>query len=222
MSEPAGETRRTVLFVDLAGYSALTEAHGDIDAADVADRLGALGEAACGPGVRLVKSIGDAIMIAARSPVHAIETALGLLVAAEREPLFPALRIGINEGPVVERGGDLFGSTVNVAARVTSFASPGQVLCTEGVAGVAGQAGGRCEPAGEVRARNIPGSIRLFSIHPQAGPIQPAPVDPVCRMGLGEGDVLVRVTLRGDSYVFCSTTCADLFEQDPDSYVPHR
>src|SRR2546425_308637 len=99
---------RAVLFADLAGFTALTEAHGDVDAAEVATRFSALASAALTGNTRIVKTIGDAVMIVANEARDAAETALSLLRAVDAEPLFPTVRIGLHVGPVVERASDVF------------------------------------------------------------------------------------------------------------------
>ena len=80
----------TVLFADLSGFTALTETHGDDDAADIVARLYALAQTSLGGEARLVKTIGDAVMIVAHQPADAIATALRLMAAMQAEPGFPA------------------------------------------------------------------------------------------------------------------------------------
>ena len=99
---PDGNGELSVLFADLAGFTALTEAHGDGDAADVADRFTAVASAALAPGARVVKTIGDAVMIVAPDARAGLETALGVLRAVDAESTFPGVRIGLHVGPVVE------------------------------------------------------------------------------------------------------------------------
>ncbi|MGZ4793782.1 MAG: adenylate/guanylate cyclase domain-containing protein, partial [Ilumatobacteraceae bacterium] len=123
---------RAVAFADLAGYTALTEAHGDDDAADVALRFFDLTAARLKDDARIVKTIGDAVMVVTSHGCHALEMGLALLRAIEQEPQFPGVRIGVHYGPVVERSGDVFGATVNIAARLTAHAHVGQLI-TSGV-----------------------------------------------------------------------------------------
>ncbi len=111
----------TFLFADIAGYTALTEAHGDDEAAELARAFcRAVSDAAAARGGEVVKTIGDAVMV--RHDLSAEAVALGL--AAAHEVMaghgFPAVRVGMHHGPAVERDGDWFGATVNLAARVAA------------------------------------------------------------------------------------------------------
>jgi adenylate cyclase len=77
---------------------------------------------------RIVKTIGDEVLFVADGPTEGAEIALDLLAAAEADERLPPLRVGIAAGPVVSRLGDVYGSTVNIASRLTSLCRPGWVL----------------------------------------------------------------------------------------------
>jgi adenylate cyclase len=121
----------TFLFADLVGFTRFTAKHGDERAAELAvsfhERVRAL---AASLGCQVVKTIGDAVMVRSEDGAAAIELASGILDLAERHG-FPAVRVGLDTGPAVERDGDWFGSTVNAASRVTSVAPAGELLVTE-------------------------------------------------------------------------------------------
>ena len=124
----------TFVFADIAGYTALTEAHGDEQAADLAASFcHSVTKLAVVHGCQVVKTIGDAVMVRVEEPASAVE--LGLRVAGEvmADHGFPAVRVGMHHGPAVERQGDWFGSAVNLAARVAGLASGGEVLITGAV-----------------------------------------------------------------------------------------
>jgi class 3 adenylate cyclase len=135
----AGE-QQTFLFTDLVGYTALTAARGDDHAAETALRfhdevrkLGANHRAEC------VKTIGDAVMLRCEAPDLAVRLGLGIVDALERDPSLPPVRVGMHTGPAVERSGDWFGATVNVAARLCSAAGGGEVLVSEATHAAAGR-----------------------------------------------------------------------------------
>ena len=132
-----------VLFADVAGYTALTEAHGDDLAADLVgtfdDRVGELLPAY---GGERVKVIGDALMLRVADPSAAVGLALAIVHDVMRDHGCPAVRAGVHCGPAVERRGDWFGTTVNVAARVASLAVGGEVLVTAAVREAAGDLDG--------------------------------------------------------------------------------
>ena len=102
MASPDAPEASTFLFADIAGYTALTEAHGDEDAAELARTFcRAVGGMASAEGGELVKTIGDAVMIRQTDPARAIT--LGLRAA--REALaghgFPTVRVGMHHGPAL-------------------------------------------------------------------------------------------------------------------------
>ena len=97
---------RTVVFIDLAGFTVATAAPGDETAADLAERLGELTTTSLGDGDQLVKGIGDAVMLVSNSSHEALALAGRIYYLADHEAAFPLLRIGLHHGPVVERGGD--------------------------------------------------------------------------------------------------------------------
>lgn len=121
-------------FLDLAGYTALTAVHGDESAADVVGRLCGRVRESLGEGDDLVKSIGDAVLVRSATAAGLADLARRACRLVDAEPAFPVLRIGLHAGPVVVRDGDVFGTTVNVAARVAVLAAGGQVLATRAVA----------------------------------------------------------------------------------------
>lgn len=120
-----------VAFADLVGYTRLGERLPPEELGRLTGRLGELSTAVATGPVRLVKLIGDAAMFAAPDAEGLVRSALELSsAAAEEGEEFPQLRVGVDLGPVLARGGDLYGSTVNVASRVTAVARPGSVLVT--------------------------------------------------------------------------------------------
>ena len=173
----------------MAGFTALTEAHGDLDAAGVAARFEALARGALVEPARLVKTMGDAVMVVAPDAGAAVATALALGAAIEGEPLFPAVAAGVHCGSAVERDGDWFGAAVNLAARIAAYARPGQLLCTEGVAEAARALGSvEVHAVGQVSFRNVTEPVELFELHDLGRAVAAAEVDPVCRMRVDPGE----------------------------------
>src|SRR3954447_10738978 len=117
--------------MDLVGFTALSAERGDDGAADVAFRFyehvrRLLGE----HRAEEIKTIGDAMMIRGDDPQLAI--CLGLRVVDEQEARgLPPVRVGVHTGTAVSRGGDWYGSGVNVASRLCSAAGGGEVLVSE-------------------------------------------------------------------------------------------
>jgi adenylate cyclase len=117
-----------IAFLDLSGYTRLTETSGDEAAAKLAGELNQLvRRAAAANDGRAVKLLGDGVMFYFSDPVCAVRSGLQLVDMA-RETGLPEPRVGASAGPVVYRDGDYFGRTVNVAARITDYARPREVL----------------------------------------------------------------------------------------------
>ena len=117
-----------VCFIDLAGYTRLTEEKGDRAAADIAERLASLVERISSTFKgRPVRWLGDGGMFVFPAPEAAVDAALEV---AKRTPLagLPPTHTGIHCGPVVFQDGDIYGRTVNVAARLSAAAGEGEVL----------------------------------------------------------------------------------------------
>jgi adenylate cyclase len=122
----------TFLFADIAGFTALTEAHGDEEAADVAAQFcEAVDGVAREFGAEVIKTIGDAVLIRVGDPSEALRLAVRIVHDVGAQHGAPIVRIGMHTGPAVERGGDWFGGTVNLAARISSAASGGEILLSE-------------------------------------------------------------------------------------------
>jgi len=121
-------------FVDLAGYTRLTEEQGDQAAAELASTLAVLVERLSrAAGGTPVKWLGDGVMLHFRRPAGAVEASLAMVGELPSAGLPPA-HVGVAAGPVVVQGGDYFGRTVNLASRVAARAQAGQVLVTATVA----------------------------------------------------------------------------------------
>ena len=130
-----GRLKVTIAFADLAGYTRLTEELGDELAVDAVERFTEAVENTLPEDARVVKTIGDEVMVVGSDTAALAEWAVGFqrLVRDER----PLPRIGIHAGEVVYRDGDYYGREVNLAARVVARAAGGEVLVTRSVADAA-------------------------------------------------------------------------------------
>jgi adenylate cyclase len=125
----SGSAMVAVCFADLVGFTRLGSQVDPEELGMVARTLASLAAEVAEPPVRLVKTIGDAAMLACPEPAPLIEAGLALVEAVEDEDL-PALRAGLAFGPATARAGDYYGHSVNLASRVTGVARPGTVLCS--------------------------------------------------------------------------------------------
>jgi adenylate cyclase len=216
-----GPDSGTFVFADIAGYTALTEAHGDADAAELAATFcREISDVAEATGGEVIKTIGDAVMVRHAVPSEAV--ALGL--AAAHEVIaghgFPAVRVGMHHGPAIARDGDWFGATVNLAARVAAVASGGEVLLTHAVRHEIEEIEGVCfEARGEARMRNVADPVPLFAAVRDARSTEARHVDPVCRMLVVEGREAGSLRHGETMYRFCSLDCARRFLGSPEAYV---
>ena len=117
-----------IAFADLVGFTELGESVPVEELGSVAGRLSKLAGDACEPPVRLVKLIGDAVMLVSPEPEPMLEAALNLVDAAAEDERYPPLRAGVACGQAVHRWGDWFGTPVNLASRLTTRARPSTVL----------------------------------------------------------------------------------------------
>jgi adenylate cyclase len=161
----APQELHTFLFADIAGYSLLTELDGDEAAADLAMRfVSDASSVACDHGAEVVKGLGDAVMVHADDAGRAVRLALDLLRELDRDELMPPIHAGLHTGPAVGRGGDWWGATVNIAARVAAVAGPGQVLITEATRVAAGETDSiRLREIGPLRLKNITLPVQVYA-----------------------------------------------------------
>jgi adenylate cyclase len=150
-----------IAFLDLTGYTALTEDRGDEAAAELAAGLASIvQEGAQAHGGQTVKWLGDGVMFHFAHPGGAVLGGLDLVEQTERAISVPA-RVGINAGSVIVQEGDYFGRTVNIAARITDYAGPHQVLVSEEAKRTAGLPGVAFELVGDIRLKGVSGPVTL-------------------------------------------------------------
>lgn len=208
------------LFADLSGFTALTECHGDADAAGVALRFAEMARGRLDAGARLVKTIGDEVMVFAPDAVSAVRSALAIYRAVETEPNFPTIRVGLHFGTAFEQAGDYYGGAVNLAARVASHARSGQILCTEAlVAAAKGLAQVEFHPSGLGHFKNLRTPVPLFEISGGGARTTPPDIDPVCRMRVDPEKAPARLSYGVATYHFCALDCAKTFLANPEQYA---
>jgi adenylate cyclase len=163
-----GARDQAVAFADLVGFTRLGEEIAPEDLGSVAERLFSITREVVEPPVRLVKTIGDAVLLTAPEPDALVQTALALLDASDAESqrsAFPQVRVGLAYGPTVARGGDVFGRAVNLASRVTTIARAGSVLATRDVRDAA-RDDYAWSSAGARRIKGLPEPVPLYRARP--------------------------------------------------------
>jgi adenylate cyclase len=154
-----GRLRVAIAFADLAGYTRLTEEAGEEEAVDVVERFVEAVEETLPDDARVIKTIGDEVMVAGADPAALVDWAVGFQVLHEGRRPLP--RIGIHAGLALYRDGDYYGRSVNLAARVGARAAGGEVLVTRPVVDAAGPHLA-FEEIGEVKLKGFREATALF------------------------------------------------------------
>lgn len=211
----------TFVFADIAGFTAMTEAHGDEEAV-------ALVEAFTDVVTRNlddidgehVKTIGDALMLRIPDPGNAIRLGLEITHQTLREHGAVPVRVGLHHGPAVERNGDYFGATVNLAARVSGVAAGGDVLVSGPTAAMVPDLEGIVyESRGRHELRNVSEPLEIFAVLRLDAAAERLPIDPVCRMAVDPDRAPGRLIHDGTAYFFCSLACAGQFALAPERFA---
>ena len=224
LSHRVASQPQTFLFADLASYTALTEVHGDEEAVRlVDDYCAAMRRLLPEHGAHEVKTIGDALLVRVPDADQAVR--LGIRAAREiggAEHGFPSVRVGMHHGPAIERSGDYFGRTVNIAARVSALAGAGEVLVTDDVVRAAGEVEsvrfierGRHPLRGDRGAcPDLPRLTRSAGVIGGACRSIPSatwPSTPNASAGM--------IVHEGVRYYFCSLHCVRRFASEPEQFV---
>ncbi len=160
--------RGTIMFTDIVGFTEFTAVRGDDEAIELLSLQERIVTEELGDDARIVKQLGDGLMIWFADSCAAIETGLRLqerFDAAAWDSDMPLwVRIGLHSGQQSRRGDDFIGHDVNVAARIVSFADSGEVLASEATVRSAdgGLPGVEFKRLGPVVMKGIPNPINLF------------------------------------------------------------
>ena len=218
---PAGDAiEATFAFVDLAGFTAMTEAHGDSEAVAIVRAFRDRALEVLRPGDELVKTIGDAVMLRFPTPDAAVVALRELLrreLVVRDAVLLP--RAGAHHGPAVVVDGDFYGAAVNLAARVAGQARGGQLLVTTHTANAARDIGATITHLGSVDLRNISESIDVYDVR-VGDATDPVVTDPVCQMRVPTtGDAAIAFEWAGRRFNFCGLPCVSRFAASPARYL---
>ena len=151
-------------FLDITGYTRLTQERGDSAAADLAERLNRIVQrAAVEHDGRPIKWLGDGVMLYFPDPARAVDAAVTVMGALGDGDMPPA-HVGLHAGSVVFQEGDYYGQTVNIAARIGEYARPGEILVSAEVVEAAPGAGATFDEVGPVELKGVSGVVHLFSV----------------------------------------------------------
>jgi adenylate cyclase len=160
------ERHPAMCFLDLTGFTQLTQEQGDTMAAELIERLNRIVRAiSVAHGGRPVKWLGDGVMFHFPEPAGGVTAAVEMVSAVADAGLPPA-HVGLHAGPVVLQGGDHYGQTVNLAARIGEFARPGEVLVSRDVVDVCDGTSVRFDEIGPVSLKGVSGLVELYAAAP--------------------------------------------------------
>jgi adenylate cyclase len=150
-------------FLDITGYTRLTQERGDAAAAELAAQLARLVQRrSVQHGGRPVKWLGDGVMFFFKDPGPGVLAALEMVDGVASAGLPPA-HVGLHAGPVIFQEGDYYGQTVNVASRIAEYARPGEVLVSEAVVEAADGTPVTFREIGPVELKGVAGAMRLHA-----------------------------------------------------------
>jgi adenylate cyclase len=150
-------------FLDISGYTRLTQERGDAAAAELAEQLGRIVQRTSVQwGGRAVKWLGDGVMLHFPRPGQGVMAALEM-VAGVAEAGLPPAHVGLHAGPVIFQEGDYYGQTVNLAARIADYAQAGEVIVSQEVVDASGDAAVTFREIGPVELKGVSGAMPLFA-----------------------------------------------------------
>jgi adenylate cyclase len=150
-------------FLDITGYTRLTQERGDAAAAQLAEELGGVvRQTAVHHGGRPVKWLGDGVMLHFPNPGSGVVAALDMVERIVGAGLPPA-HVGLHAGPVIFQEGDYYGQTVNLASRIADYAQAGQVMVSQSVVDAADGSPVAFREVGPVELKGVQGAMPLFA-----------------------------------------------------------
>jgi class 3 adenylate cyclase len=203
------ETNMAILIADLSGYTALTETHGSVTAADLIDKYIGIARTCLVGDCKLHESVGDEIMIVSYSPDDLAATAVMILSNTSNEENFLQVHGGLHYGKVLQRANSYFGSTINLTSRIAAKANAGSLMCSDDfVNALSDKSGFALLPKGSHGFKNITGHKEIFEL--DISEKRSFYIDPVCRMVVLDTDLAISHPSEQDQY-FCSADCLHIY-----------
>jgi len=159
------ERQPAICFLDISGYTRLTQEHGDDAAADLSTTVARLVQrSSVQHGGKPIKWLGDGVMFYFGDPGPGVRAALEMVDGLASAGLPPA-HVGLHAGPVLFQEGDYFGQTVNLSARIADYARQGEVLVSQAVADASKETGITFGDIGPVELKGVSGTVHLLRAH---------------------------------------------------------
>lgn len=213
---------KVFLIADLAGYTALTEAHGDMSAVRIVKRYVEIVNDNIFPGTKLIERVGDEILMVSNDVTSIVRTAVNLRDTIENEQHFPCIHAGIHVGSALEKDGHYFGKALNLASRIAAYARGGEILCTDRIVRMV------CDiedvnyrSIGSIEFKHIPEPVAVFEVIVGGRVGECTIFDPVCHMHVQPETAVAQLRVDERVYYFCSIRCAKAFSDNPEPYLNH-
>lgn len=202
------EENMAILMADLSGYTALTETHGAVSAADLIDNYIRIAETCLVGDSRLHERNGDEIMVVSTSADALLQTALLIGEKASDEENFLQIHGGLHFGKVLKRGDSYFGSPINLTARIASDADAATFCCSgEFIKALTDKSKYKMKSKGLQHFKNISAGKEIFEVSIKRKTT--VHIDSVCRMLLLNLNEAVQHPFE-EKY-FCSSHCLHLY-----------
>lgn len=198
-----------ILMADLSGYTAFTEIHGAVQAADLIEKYVRIEEASLVGESRLQERTGDEVMIVSASPDSLLATAVMITKNTSGEDNFLQVHGGLHYGKILYRNNSYFGSSINLTARIASVANPGSFWCsTDFINALADSSIFKKQPKQRHRFKNVSEEKELSKV--PAASSASFYIDPICRMQVLDTDLAI--PHPADKHLFfCAHACLDSF-----------
>lgn len=199
----------SILIADLSGYTALTETHGSLAAADLIDKYIELVSASLVGDSHVQERVGDEVMIISTAADNLLATAEILLRSTLKEYNFLQLHGALHYGKLLKRNNSYFGSDLNLVSRIAAQANAGTLLCTlEFINALHDRSMYQFISKGKYDLKNVTDEKELFEINLK----KPADlyIDPVCRMIVNRKRNFLSHPDKAD-ILFCSQDCLDIY-----------
>lgn len=206
------EKNVAILMADLSGYTALTETHGSVSAADLIDKYIRIAENCLVGNSKLHQRTGDEIMFISDSPDSLLATALKLEANTAREENFLQVHGGLHFGKVLERADSYFGSAINLVSRIAAKAAAGTFWCSDQfVNSITDKSACAFKSKGNYLFKNINGEKEVFELSIEKR--KATYIDPVCRMLILNPQNATHHP-NNDELYFCSSQCLELYREN--------
>ena len=203
------EENIAILIADLSGYTALTETHGPVTAADMVETFLTIVDNCLVGDTILHQRVGDEVMIISSSPDQLISTAVMLIQNCFKEHLFLQLHGGLHYGKVLKRNNHYFGSPINLTSRIANKANAGTFWCSSEFINALSNPGMFTFHSKEKHNfKNISEEIGVSELVIENAKV--FYIDPICRMLMLEKDNAISHPDEKNIF-FCSTSCRDIY-----------